>query len=298
MPAKKRYNIGLLATELVDFNDRELFRGLTDLSRELDFNLVYFHGGRMDDPIGFNAQGNAIYKFIGKENVDALIIWSTALCRFKSPEWSQAFCDSFRPLPVVGIGAPLVGIPSVLAESYLGMFEIIEHLITLHNLRRIAFIHGPLSHYDNQERFRAYRDVLAKHGIPFDLNLVSSHGDWNIEHGKTAIRQFLDERKTPVDAIVGASILFSIGAIMELKKRKIRVPQDIAMVGFDDKPLCRVFDPPLSTVPIMLYERGRLAGRLLLKLLNGETVPLETVVSCKPIIRRSCGCNPILSVMV
>jgi signal transduction histidine kinase/DNA-binding LacI/PurR family transcriptional regulator len=290
---KSRCTIGLFATELLDYNDRELLLGLSDYSTERGYNLIYFDGGRLQDPNGFNAQSNTLYDLVGAANVDALIVWASALGCFIQPDEIQQFCDKYKPLPMVSIGMPLQGMPSVLVDSYQGMFDIMAHLVEVHDRRRIAFIRGPQGHYDSEQRYRAYLDLLEKYHIPFDPLLVSPHGDWSSANGTTSIRLFLDEYKTTFDAVVGSSTIFATEAVAELKSRNIKIPGAVAVVGFDDRPSCRAMDPQMSIVPVMLYERGRIAVDLLYKILAGEKVPETTTVAPQPIIRRSCGCNPL-----
>ncbi len=94
----------------------------------------------------------------------------------------------------MSVGLPLPGIPSVLVGNYQGMRDAVEHLIEVHGFRRIAFIRGPLGNLEEEERYRAYCDALADHGIPLDENLVV-FGDWYYPSGAAAIGVLLDERK-------------------------------------------------------------------------------------------------------
>lgn len=293
-PIQDNYTIGVLASTLLDENGRDLWYGLVDSPpKERRFNLFYFAGGWLKDPYGFNSQSNIIYELIDEQNVDGLIIWTSALGRFISDEELQQFCEKYRPLPIVSLGAPLNGIPSVLIDSYQAMSDLISHLIEVHDRKRIAFIRGPAGHYDSGQRVRAYQDVLKKYRIEFNPDLLSKPGFWNTTHSKDSIQEFLDERRVSFDAVVCSSDSFVEGANQELRSRGFKIPDDIALVGCDNKPSCRTMDPPLTTVPIMMYERVQIAADILVQMLNGNSVPDKIFVPCPLIIRRSCGCNPL-----
>ena len=290
---KDNYTIGVLASTLLDENGRDLWYGLVDSAKERKYNTFYFAGGWLKDPYGFNSQSNIIYDLIDRQNVDGLIIWTSALGRFISEEELQQFCEKYRPLPIVSLGAPISGVPSVLIDSYQAMSDLISHLIEVHDRKRIAFIRGPAGHYDSEERLRAYKDVLKKYRIEFNPDLLSNPGFWNTTHSKDSIQQFLDGRGVSFDAVVCSSDSFVEGAYNELHSRGFKIPDDISLVGCDNKPSCRTMDPPLTTVPIMMYERVQEAADILVQMLNGNSVPDKLSVPCPLIIRRSCGCNPL-----
>ncbi|NLY75051.1 MAG: substrate-binding domain-containing protein, partial [Firmicutes bacterium] len=294
-PSQKRYTIGVLASTLLNENGRELWYGLVDLPKERGFNTIYFAGGWLNDPNDFDSQSNIVYDLIDEKKVDGLIIWTSALGRFVSNDEVQQFCERYRPLPIVSLGAPLAGIPSVLIDSYQAMSDMLTHLIEVHNCRQIAFIRGPSGHFDTEERVRAYKDVLAKYRIDFNPRLLSAPCPWHNTHSRDAIRLMLDEYKVFFDAVACSSDSFVEGVHGELSSRGYRIPEDVALVGFDNKPTCQTMEPPLTTIPIMMYDRVQIAANMLLQMLNGEPVPEQVFVSCPLIIRRSCGCNPSVS---
>ncbi|MFL7792056.1 MAG: substrate-binding domain-containing protein, partial [Anaerolineae bacterium] len=205
-----------------------------------------------------------------------------------------AFHEHYRPLPVVSIGRTLEGVPSLLMESYHGMREAVDHLIELHGRRRLAFIRGPEGHFYAQERYRAYVESLEAHGIPFDPDLVTSPGPWGTETARNAMRQLLDERElrpsTDIDAIVAANDALILIALETLQARGISVPDDVALVGFDDTVYAQTSTPPVTSVAPAFREVGYQATETLLALMKGEKVPQRVDVPSKLVIRRSCGC--------
>ncbi len=193
-------------------------------------------------------------------------------------------------MPIVSIGLALDGIPGVLLDSYQGMRDAMAHLIETHGRRRLAFVRGPAGHRDAEERYRAYVEALQHYGLPFRPELVSPYHRWFDPGGHTTVRLLLDERRAEFDAVVCVNDDLAVQAMETLQARGIRVPEDVAIVGFNDSPLSRAVTPPLTTVPWRMYERGQRAAELLLAMLAGETRPAQVLLPATLIVRQSCGC--------
>ncbi len=290
-PPFGRPTIGLLVNQVISgLNSGYLWSGVLEVAHKRGANLLGFAGGHLDDPYEFNAHSNVLYDLIDKERVDGLIIWASSLASFVGPEAIRTFCDRYRPLPIVSIGMALEGIPSVVLDSYQGMREAIIHLIEVHGRSRLAFIHGPEGHRDAAERYRAYTDVLREYGLPFTPDLVSPPYGWAEQGGVDAIQVLLDQRQARFDAVVAVNDRLAFGALQALRMRGVHLPDDVALVGFNNEPVCRLVTPPLTTVPLRMYERGGQAARMLLALIEGEPVPELVSLPTRLIVRQSCGC--------
>jgi signal transduction histidine kinase/DNA-binding LacI/PurR family transcriptional regulator/AraC-like DNA-binding protein len=286
-----RPTIGLLVNEVASgLNSGYLWSGVLEIAQERGVNVLGFAGGHLNDPYEFNARSNVLYELIDKERVDGLIVWASSLASYVGPGAIRTFCDRYRPLPLVSIGMALESIPSILLDSYQGMREAIVHLIEVHGRRRLAFIHGPEGHRDAIERYRAYTDVLREYGLPFIPDLVSPPYGWAEQGGVDAIRVLFDQRQARPDAVVAVNDRLAFGALQALRMRGVHVPDDVALVGFNNEPVCRLVTPPLTTVPLRMYERGRQAARMLLALIEGEPVPEQVSLPTRLIVRQSCGC--------
>jgi signal transduction histidine kinase len=221
--------------------------------------------------------------------VDGLVFMSGTLGNFVDLEELRTFCERYRPLPMISIALALGGIPSVLVDNEKGMRDAISHLIEVHGYRRIAFIRGPAGHQEAEARYRAYTEMLAKHGLPLDPDLIAP-GDFTAGTGLKAIQLLLDERKVDFEAVVAANDPMALGALEALQARGIRVPGDVAVVGFDDIAEARLATPPLTTVRQPLHEQGRRAAEMVLALLAGEEVPKQVTLPTELVVRQSCGC--------
>ncbi len=289
---KTRPTIGLLTYGLVDTISEAMWRGVEDAAREHDVNLVCFSGGTLRDFTGVSVSANVLYDFISAERVDGLIIW-VGLLHHVDPETAKAFYKRYAPIPTVSIGLQLEGIPTVTVDNYAGMYSEVDHLVGVHGYARIAFIRGPEGHEEAEDRYLAYQDVLAAHGIALDLELVTP-GNNQRSGGTEAVRLLFDERhlrpQVDVEAIVAANDNMAFGALEALHAREIAVPHEVAIVGFDDFGEGQYSLPMLTSVPWSGYAQGRQAAESLLALLDHADVPALTQVPTTVVVRESCGC--------
>ena len=270
--------IGYLAPHLGDTNGLAIWSGLTEIARPQGIDLICFAGGELHQPGHPAALANMVFELAEKRHLDGVILWASALGNYVSQETLLAFCRRFAPLPMVSIGVALPGIPGVVLDSYGGTSEAIKHLVCVHGRRRLACIRGPVTNREAQERFRAYSDAVELYGLAADPDLVSPPYTWAEPDGTAAVRLFLEERRTSFDGIVAANDALALGAQRALQRRGYHVPDDVALLGFNDAQEGRVASPPLTTVKIRMFERGRQALRLLLDLMAGIPVPDEHCV--------------------
>ena len=273
---------------------RPVLNGMVDVARERDKNLICFPGAMVFDLTSFDAQRNIAYALPSAESVDGIVSWASMIGNYIGVDELEAFHERYHPLPVVTIGRTLAGFSSVLIDSYEGMREAVTHLIEVHGHRRLAFIRGPENHVYAQGRYRAYVETLEAHGLPVDSNLVTPAAFWGPDTGREAIRILLDEHGlrpgVDLEAIVSVSEDTLLGALEALEARRVRVPEDVAAVGFDDTVLSQTHVPPITTVAAPFYETGRAAANKLLDVMEGAQVPQETIVPSQLMIRQSCGC--------
>ena len=291
---KRRPTLGLLTSQLNRGFHRAALMRIAEAAHAFGANLICFDGGILAPPGAADAAANALYDLVGPHAVDGLIIWSSALDWIVHEAQTEAFCRRFSPLPVVTVGRAFAGIPSVLVDNYQGMRDAVCHLIEYHGYRRIAFLRGPEGAQEEELRFRAYRDALTDHGLPLAAERVSGHTKWDRSDGPVAIADFLDARglrpKIDFDAIISVGDDMACGALETLQTRGILVPEDVAVVGFNDDDEGRAILPALTTVRQPVEKMAQTAVSTLMALLSAQpaaelvTLPLELVV------RRSCGC--------
>jgi AraC-like DNA-binding protein/signal transduction histidine kinase len=168
----------------------------------------------------------------------------------------------------------------------------VDHLIVAHGHKRMAFIRGPVSHVSAEQRYKAYRDALEVQGLAFIPDLVSEALPW--DSGASASRLLLETRQLQpgrdFTALVAASDLLAFWAMEDILSRGWRIPEDLAIGGFNDSLESSLSSPALSTVAVDFEKEGSVAADILLRLLAGEKVPSETLLPAELRLRRSCGC--------
>ncbi|MER5185084.1 substrate-binding domain-containing protein [Streptomyces sp. NPDC002896] len=195
-------------------------------------------------------------------------------------------------VPVVVIdpaGSPALETPSVGATNWAGGMAATDHLLRLGH-RRIGMIAGPLRHPCSRARLGGYRAALEGAGIPVDASLIA-RGDFRHASGFTGCNTLLDLREPPT-ALFAASDPMALGAIEALRRRGLRVPEDISVVGFDDLPEVRWCAPPLTTVRQPLADMGKMAVRTLQRLARAEELDSTRVELATELVVRASTAAP------
>ena len=186
-------------------------------------------------------------------------------------------------------GGPPVGraVPGsyVDADNRGGAGKAVGHLAR-RGRRRIATITGSLDMGVGQDRLEGYRDGLAAAGLAGAGDLVEA-GDFTEEGGAAAMGRLLERPGDPVDAVFAASDLMAAGALRALRAASRRVPEDVAVVGFEDSAVARYAQPPLTTVRQPIEEMGRQATRLLLAQVAGEAGGMRLILDTELVVRAS-----------
>ncbi len=281
--------IGLFIEGLSGQYQAGVWPGISDTARKNNVNVICFCGGslRTSSENPWDYQGNVLFKIAGKYPLDGCIISSSIGCYVPTDEFDE-FLSRYRHLKTVTITPASETLPAVFVDNQSGMRSLISHLVECHGYRNIAFVRGPEKNQEAEDRYHIFLDVLAEHHIPVDPRRILQ-GDFTRNYGAAAVHHLISS-KTEFDAIAAASDDMALGALQALRELGKKVPEDIAVVGFDDIDESGSVTPPLTTVHQPLYDLGKTAVETLLRLLRGEAVPQNTVIEGKLVIRQSCGC--------
>lgn len=191
-----------------------------------------------------------------------------------------------RNVVVLDEDVPGIEVPRIFVENEEGAFRAVSELVA-HGHREIAHIAGPTGLSTVSERFRGYQRAMSEAGLPIRPEHVA-RGSFAPESARAATRRFL-ELPNPPTAIFASSDFIAIGAVMGIRDKGWRIPDDISLVGFDDMPLGSLLTPPLSAVRQPVEQLGRLGFQTLFSLLKGETVPALQRLPVQLIRRHSIG---------
>ena len=236
----------------------------------------------------FDYQYASLCGYTKYEELDALIISAGTLSIYQNAIPLEEFLLHTPDIPMILMETDREhrnGI-SLIADNTQGLSSCVEHLITVHGLKRIGYISGPDNNQDAEERFAGYRNTLEKHGILFRPEYVAP-GDYS-ENVDKSVEELLD-RAPELEAIVSANDEMTVAVYRVCRRRGLTVGKDVAVTGFDDMLMARLMDPPLTTARQDYDEFSRVAVSSVLKMLRGEAVTSRRIGV--PFVRRcSCGC--------
>ena len=191
------------------------------------------------------------------------------------------------PFVVIKRYVPGLDINCVVNDDVTAAYRATVHLIE-HGYRRIAFL-CPLNATVGRDRHEGYRRALAERGVPYDARLVPAIKDWFEEEGELALEALFDLAQPP-QAVFAAGDPLAVGVYRAVAALGLRIPADLAVVGYDDIPAAAALQPPLTTVRTSYHDLGARAAALLLDLIAGKANgPLRLVLDAPLIVRGSCG---------
>ncbi len=265
--------IGVVLPDLHGEFFSEVIRGIDLAARESGIHLLV--SGSHSDPAEMRAVVHAL-----RGRVDGLIAMSPDL------EPSTLLADMPHGIPLVVLNSPKGEWPTILIDNFGGAKSMVAHLASLGH-RRIAFIRGPEQNVDANERLRGYRDGIRTARLALEPRLEIS-GNFTEESGYQAAAAIL-VLAPRADAIFAANDAMAIGALSALREAGISVPDNCALVGFDDIPIARFLAPPLTTVKVSIAQLGRSAFELLHSISKGNRPSLTVTLPTSLIVRESCG---------
>ncbi|GBD08796.1 HTH-type transcriptional repressor CytR [Candidatus Thermoflexus japonica] len=254
----------------------EVLRGLSDVLREANLHLLLF-------PLAPDRAPEETIRLLQERRVDGMVLSGP---RFEDREWLERWGQE---TPVVLLGhLANSALPSVDVDNGQAAAMATRHLLRLGHRRVGLITNAPLSYTASYERWLGYRQALEEAGLPYDEALVA-FGAFTPASGAAAMEQLL-KLPDPPTAVFVASDVVAFGALQVIRRHGLRVPQDLALVGFDDVPLSAYLDPPLTTVHLPAEDLGRAAGQLLLQWIQEGRPPTSTIrLATGLVIRQSCG---------
>jgi LacI family transcriptional regulator len=280
---KQTHTLGLIIPDITNVFFSELAKGLEDRSRQDRYNIILCNSN--DEYLMEKQCINTLYD----RGVDGIVLAMSAESFGAKNEECLSLLRSLD-IPVVLVDSfNEAGDFSALAiDNAEGSRLAVGHLLELGH-RRIACISGPMGIKTNRDRLDGYTETLRKAGLASDPALVFE-GDFRYQSGYAAVAPLLEARPS---AIFCHNDMMAYGAYKALKDRRLRVPGDISLMGFDDIFFSQYLDVPLSTVVQPAYEMGRqTADQLLGEIADREKPKLQTLFTPRLVIRGSAGAPP------
>ncbi|WP_343063074.1 LacI family DNA-binding transcriptional regulator [Actinomadura verrucosospora] len=267
--------IGLVIGDILNPFFTELARAIEDQARASGYSVVI--GNADERP---ERQDHYVRTLL-EQRVDGLLLCPTA---------------EITPLvrDVVSGGAPLVfldrtlpglDVPTVRADGAAAIAELVRHLARLGH-RRIAFVSGPALLSTGRERTEAFKAAMEAAGLAVRPEYLEA-GDFQAASGRAAAARLLDLPEPP-EVVFAGDNLMALGALDEIRARRLRIPADVGIASYDDVPWFTHVDPPVTAIGQPVQELGRRAVRALLERIEGRPVE-PAVLDARLVVRRSCG---------
>jgi LacI family transcriptional regulator len=272
--------VGILVDDLLSPFTPPVVRGIQDCLKENDFLslIVNTDWDPEQEQVGINT--------LISRPVDAIIF-----VEYSHLTLSEALESFNKPTVFVHrlFGTQIKN--SVVPDDQYGAGLAVDHLVSLGH-RAIGYINGPETWHSAQERLLGYRQSLARHAMEPAEGWIQP-GDWEIEGGYKAAAAMLQLSARPT-AIFAANDLMALGAIYANQDAGLKVPDDIAVVGYDNREFTWIVRPRITTVVMPVYEMGKTAAEMVLKqLADGSRNAEEVKVRGDLIIRDTCGADEL-----
>ncbi|MBE0699992.1 MAG: substrate-binding domain-containing protein, partial [Anaerolineaceae bacterium] len=270
-----------------------VYQGIIAAATDLDCNLLF--GSGIGSPFSDNTipampiakLSGVAFTPVGPWNTDGLIVLGP-LFNENLESYFQGLIDS--GFPVVFGGDRETG-PAVVVDNEDGINQAINHLVE-HGHKQIAMITGyKVKHGDSAVRLRSFRSAIARHDLIYDPDLIFP-GYHSTERSYLAMKRIMETGK-PFSAVITSNDEAAVGAINALADADLSVPEDIAVIGFDDRLEARANIPLLTTVHFPMFQLGYDSLDLLIKIIQGISRPDSFIrIPTHLVIRESCGCLP------
>ena len=263
-------------------------------TKDKDVKVILAQTNQPHYPHGlYEYQYWASAELLKAEDIDLIMIVSSAYQTFIAPEELKTFLKPFTKKPIVSVAVklPFNNIYYTISDCEKAYDEVVSHLVKVHGCKRIGFLSAADTNSKEAiTRLAAYKKALKKHGLKFNQEdvieaLFIREAAYNL-----VLQKYKSKDEVKPDAFIAANDLMAEGCMKALQELGLKIPKDVKIVGFDDTVRASFTSPSLSTIDQNIAGQGYAAAELAHKILKGEKVPRKTVTLADPIYRQSCGC--------
>jgi LacI family transcriptional regulator len=269
--------IGVVFPHIASGFFTEVLGGINEVAAEHNFHLMTAFSHGLSDEEQF------VKRLLTERRVDGLILMNLLLS-------DEFVAEAARGgIPIVLIDRPVEGsdLFAVSMDNRAGAEAAMGHLLG-HGYRRVAILTGPGDSFDAQHRFEGCRAALGRAGIP-ESQVLLWKGSFTEKSGRAAIEGWLAQGRALPEAIFATNDAMALGALGALRERGLRVPDDVALVGFDDTESARHLE--LTSVRVPMQEMGRAAAEAAIEQISSRQAQPSRVLDTELVVRRSCGCG-------
>lgn len=277
--------VGLLVDWISTTYHQKVWEGIQAFFEQEGVNLMTLVIGRAGSSLSWEQMRGQLLDFVDGKHFDGFIFLPATLGSHRDNYY--ALLDKVAPAPVISVADELPDVHSILVNNASGFQHLLQHLFDSHGYRRFAYAGGPADNRDSLERKEVFLNFVQKNSLTAEPEHVLD-GAFTTMWGNSAIAALIPGDEPEFDVLVCANDDICIGAINALARKGLRVPQDLAITGFDDTD--RAASASLSTVRQPLQSLGWMAASHLMSVMDGIEVSALTRIGSEAVIRMSCGC--------
>ncbi len=279
--------IAILACGWSTYFLKDFMLGMQKAVAGKNIDLYLFNSYNYTEYSGFpNYTGASIFNLINYEDFDGIVILADLIGNVRILERERLRILKSKK-PAISINKKMEGICCIRIDNYSGMYEVIDHVIKMHNVRDIAYISGNETSIDLSERYKAYTTVLKDNAIELDPNKVFKIDYTDYHCAYRFFSDYVKSGKTLPQAFACANDLIALGLLKVCYENKISVPNQIKIIGFDNIVESQCVSPSLTTVNNNAEQLGaEVINRLEFGLNPSQLLKMRT----SPVLRQSCGC--------
>lgn len=280
--------IAVLASGWSSYFLKDFVKGMMKAVEDKHIDIYLFNTYNYTEYSGFpNYTGLSIFNLINYEDFDGVVLLSDLIGNARVLERERLRILKSKK-PAITINKKQEGLCCLRVDNYTGMYNALAHLIRMHNVSDIAYITGKENAVDITDRYKAYKTVLEDNNIPFDSQKVYTINSCDYHCAYSFFNDYVKSGKKLPQAFCCANDLLALALLKVCVENKIKIPQQIKIVGFDNLIQTECTRPSITTV----YNNAELLGaEAVNRLINGVN-PLQTLsIKSTPILRQSCGCS-------
>jgi LacI family transcriptional regulator len=265
MKTNSTMTLGLILPDITNPYYPELAKSIEETAYDFGYNIIYINS---NDNIKKEKEA---FTLLIERMVNGIIYVPS----FNTTEISPEIEKCHIPIVMVDRAIEIKGIAGTVSSNDRLGAELATQYLVDHGYRNIFFISGEQQSVKTSDRILGFSDTLVRNNIPFDEGCIAK-GDYSVEFGYQATQKFLNSHRC--DAVFTASDTLAIGALQALNANNIKVPDTVALIGYDNIYFSKYLSPPLTTVEQPKYEMGIAAVQMLVKIIEKRTVGNTTVI--------------------
>lgn len=264
--------------------------GIHKCATEYNVDIFIFMNYSYSEGVEYKDIGEAnIFRLLDYAQMDGIILLANS---FHLPEEFEYLTGKIKTngIPAISLEYHLPDLDYMGSDNYSGMYDICNHLITVHGVQHVAYVGGPDDNEENIIRRKALEDVLASKELSLAEDCCIC-GEWNYIETLKRFPAWLEKQERLPDAVVCANDVMAMAVCAVLEEKHIRVPEEVKVTGFDHLKTARDHNPKIATVDRSWGDMGYQAMETLLKKMEGREISKTTLIKSKAIPAKSCGCD-------